>query len=170
MMQKENGSPHICPCQSSLLRHRSGMSYNIVPSLAFTRTTLLFRNGPIKESIPFLESFSRQFCSLRLVQSRLDCSLFCCKGRYVFGFLQVVLYQLKLSAPYHVRVIGHARLVGQFFGKKKKNETKKNSQREVRPVDGQTLYKLLDGVFSDEKRSFNQWERAFHPNFIKNVN
>ena len=31
---------------------------------------------------------------------------------------------MKLSAPYHVRVIGHARLVGQFFGKKK-NETKK---------------------------------------------
>ena len=56
-----------------------------------------------------------------------------------------------------------------FFGKKQK-KTKKNSQREVRPVDGQTLYKLLDGVFSDEKRFFNQWERALHPNFIKNVN
>ena len=53
-----------------------------------------------------------------------------------------------------------------FLGKKKK----KNSQREVWSVDGRTLYKLLDGVFSDEKRSFNQWERALHPNFIKNVN
>lgn len=98
-------------------------------SAAFTRTTLLSRNGPIKESIPFLESSSRQFCSLRLVQSGLDCSLFCCKGRYVFGFLQVVLYQLKLSAPYHVRVIGHARLVGQFFGKKNKTKQKKQPER-----------------------------------------
>lgn len=96
-------------------------------SAAFTRTTLLSRNGPIKESIPFLESSSRQFCSLRLVQSGLDCSLFCCKGRYVFGFLQVVLYQLKLSAPCHVRVIGHARLAGQFFGKKKKKKQPERS-------------------------------------------
>lgn len=59
---------------------------------------------------------------------------------------------------------------GSIFWEKKQNKTKKNSQREVRPVDGQTLYKLLDGVFSDEKRFFNQWERALHPNFIKNVN
>ena len=59
-----------------------------------------------------------------------------------------------------------------FLGKKTKQNKKEREEkrREVRPVDGQTLYKLLDGVFSDEKRFFNQWERALHPNFNKNVN
>ena len=33
MMQKENWSPHICQCQSSLLRRRQGVLYNILPNL-----------------------------------------------------------------------------------------------------------------------------------------
>ena len=43
--------------------------------------------------------------------------------------------------------------------------------------DGRILYILADGVialvlclFSDKTRSFNQWKRSLHPNFIQNAN
>ena len=127
---------------------------------------LLSKERPITDSLPFLESFSRQFCSLRLVQSRLDCALFCCKARYFFqfGFLFVVLYPVEAKSSFSFSCYRLCQTCRSMFKKKK-------------PGDGRILYILADGVialvlclFSDKTRSFNQWKRSLHPNFIQNAN
>ena len=90
-------------------------------SAASTRTMLLSEDGPITDSLPILESFSRQFCSLRLVQSRLDCALFCCKARYFFqfGFLFVVLYPVEAKSSFLFSCYRLCQTCGSMFKKKK---------------------------------------------------
>ena len=56
----------------------------------------------------------------------------------LFCYLQVVLYQLKPGTRCHIRVLGHARLVGQ--------QKKEKKRKEKSPGNIPSLHKLVDGV------------------------